>query len=294
MIGDVNITGTNLLVTGTLVPVVGQTFAIVNTLGSHPIIGTFNGLPEGGVIPRFLGSQLSAVITYTRNDVVLTVENLPLIPHASITYKPGYASITEPAVGKTVPYVFTISLNDVPLKPVTVYYQTHDGSAQAGEDYRGVSNYRVTFPAFAHGATAKTPPSMDIAITVNGDSAKGSGAETFSVNLTSAFNGAIDPGGKAAVGTILPAKPQAAGTKVSIADISEARPSAGSNVFDVPVTLDGPAAQPITVYYSTSDATAKSGRDYIGQSQGHVTIAAGATAPTFPSRFWPTPRRMET
>ena len=53
-------------------------------------------------------------------------------------------------------------------------------------------------------------------------------------------------------------------------------------MFDVPITLDGPAAQPITVYYSTTDGTASSGVDYVGQSNGHVTIGAGDSSADIP------------
>jgi hypothetical protein len=69
---------------------------------------------------------------------------------------------------------------------------------------------------------------------------------------------------------------------VSIADFSAAGPSAGRAVFDVPINLDGPAAQPLTVYYSTADGTATSGVDYIGQTNGHVTIGAGDTTADIP------------
>jgi hypothetical protein len=90
----------------------------------------------------------------------------------------GYSSVAKPAPGSTAPHYITISLDDIPTTPVTVYYQTRDGSAKAGADYRGVSNYRVTFPAFAHGATPNSPPSRDIAITVNGDAGNELNAES--------------------------------------------------------------------------------------------------------------------
>ena len=183
--------------------------------------------------------------------------------------------------GNTLLYYFTIALDDISSMPVTVYYQTRNGSAQAGEDYHGVTNYRVTFPALAHGATANSPPSQDLAITVNGDATDDTSPETFAVVLTSAYNATIKSEARSATGTIIQAPPQA-GTKVSIADFSAAGPSAGMVVFDVPITLDGPAAQPITVYYSTADGTAMSGFDYMGQNNGHVTMGAGDTSADIP------------
>ncbi|MBL7796806.1 MAG: DUF1573 domain-containing protein, partial [Saprospiraceae bacterium] len=74
--GTVNLTGVDLILSGSHTPLLTQTFTIVNNDGVDPIIGTFVGLPEGATIPGFLGSGLSATITYLGgdgNDVVLTV-----------------------------------------------------------------------------------------------------------------------------------------------------------------------------------------------------------------------------
>ncbi len=147
------------------------------------------------------GGELGTITTNT-----MLIAETP--PRGSITYKSGYASLTEPAPGNTVPYYFTIALDDISPVPVTVYYQTRDGSAKAGEDYRGVNSYRVTFPAFAHGATANSPPSQDVAITVNGDASDGINPETFAVVLTSAYNATINSASRSAIGTITQATPQ--------------------------------------------------------------------------------------
>ncbi len=60
---------------GSFTPVGSQSFTILDNV-SGPISGTFAGLTEGAIIPNFLGSALSARITYiggTGNDIVLTV-----------------------------------------------------------------------------------------------------------------------------------------------------------------------------------------------------------------------------
>ncbi len=75
-IGDVNLTGVNLVLSGSLAPIAGQRFIVVNNQGNHPVTGTFVGLPEDGVIANFLNSGLSAYVSYVGgdgNDVVLTV-----------------------------------------------------------------------------------------------------------------------------------------------------------------------------------------------------------------------------
>jgi hypothetical protein len=76
--GTVDLTGAALTVRGAYSPAVGDVFTVVNNGGSDPIIGTFDGLPEGAVISDFLGSGLLATITYIGgdgNDVVLTVQS---------------------------------------------------------------------------------------------------------------------------------------------------------------------------------------------------------------------------
>jgi autotransporter-associated beta strand protein len=82
---QLNVTGTvtignnvslNLSALGGFVPIAGNTFVILNNDGADLITGTFSGLAEGATIANFLGSGLSATITYiggvNNNDVVLT------------------------------------------------------------------------------------------------------------------------------------------------------------------------------------------------------------------------------
>jgi hypothetical protein len=74
--GSVDLTGVDLVLSGTHTPLLGETFTIVDNDGTDAIMGTFSGLPEGGIIPDFLGSGLEAIITYTGgdgNDAVISV-----------------------------------------------------------------------------------------------------------------------------------------------------------------------------------------------------------------------------
>lgn len=80
---NIDLTGLSLSVTGAFVPVIGQTFTIINNTGAGTMSGTFAGLAEGGTIVNFLGSGLNATITYvggTGNDVVLTTVSGNLAP----------------------------------------------------------------------------------------------------------------------------------------------------------------------------------------------------------------------
>ncbi|HMQ04014.1 MAG TPA: Ig-like domain repeat protein [Pyrinomonadaceae bacterium] len=74
--GEVDLTGVDLVLSGTHVPALGESFTIVENDGTDAVVGTFNGLPQGANIPGFLGSGFVAKINYaggSGNDVVLTV-----------------------------------------------------------------------------------------------------------------------------------------------------------------------------------------------------------------------------
>lgn len=77
VVGMINLTDVELTFNGsTHMPSAGNTFIIVDNDGNDPVIGTFQGLPEGAAIPNFLGSSLEVRITYFGgggNDVVLFV-----------------------------------------------------------------------------------------------------------------------------------------------------------------------------------------------------------------------------
>ncbi|MBX3293625.1 MAG: hypothetical protein KF881_12135, partial [Acidobacteria bacterium] len=78
--GTVDVTNATLSVSGAHVPTAGETFLIIANDGTDAVVGTFNGLPEGGTIVGFLGSGLDAAITYIGgdgNDVVITVQAAP-------------------------------------------------------------------------------------------------------------------------------------------------------------------------------------------------------------------------
>lgn len=70
--GTVHINNTALVLTTSPVPV-GTTFTLIDNDGSDPIVGTFNGAPEGGTV--IAGSGQPFKVSYaggTGNDLVLT------------------------------------------------------------------------------------------------------------------------------------------------------------------------------------------------------------------------------
>ncbi|MEQ1643582.1 MAG: LamG-like jellyroll fold domain-containing protein, partial [Pyrinomonadaceae bacterium] len=104
---QLNVTGTVALGGATLsltqfngfVPTNGQTFVIINNDSNDAVTGTFNGLAQGGSISNFLGSGLTAIISYaggTGNDVVLTAFAPPTVTSVNPTSGPtaGGNSVT--------------------------------------------------------------------------------------------------------------------------------------------------------------------------------------------------------
>ena len=105
-VGAVNLTGVDLVLSGSYTVVGGETFTIVNNDAADVIIGTFNGLAEGAKINNFLGSPFYARISYlggTGNDVVISVCKIPVLtgcPTAqstNVVTNTCSASVTYPA-----------------------------------------------------------------------------------------------------------------------------------------------------------------------------------------------------
>jgi uncharacterized delta-60 repeat protein len=71
--GGIDLSGANLSLSGSYVPVLGDKFSIVANDGSDAVAGTFNGLPEGALVSF---GTVNLTITYKGgdgNDVVLAV-----------------------------------------------------------------------------------------------------------------------------------------------------------------------------------------------------------------------------
>ncbi len=90
VVGQVNLTGVNLVRTGSYAPNVTNSFILVNNDGVDPIVGTFNGLVEGATVTV---NGVNMTITYVGgdgNDVVL----LPP-PSTTATLSSGVLTIAD-------------------------------------------------------------------------------------------------------------------------------------------------------------------------------------------------------
>lgn len=175
--GDVDLTGADLILSGTHTPLLNEVYLIVDNQGANPIAGTFNGLPEGAIIPGFLPPALAnARISYvggTGNDVTLTVEpaeiEVDLVeivpPDTSLTDNGStvdFGSLAPPANNAR-----TFRIRNVGSQPLNIgTILTSGGNAadftinQAGVttplDPNDATTFTVTFSPLASGARSTT------------------------------------------------------------------------------------------------------------------------------------------
>jgi hypothetical protein len=172
-------------------------------------------------------------------------------------------TVTEGNTG-SVSATFKVSLSVAYDQPVTVHFDTANGSATAGSDYT-VGSGDVTVAA---GTMSQT-----FTVAVLGDRVPES-TENFFVNLSGASSNSLltDPQG---IGTILDNEP-----RISVNDVRKKEGNSGSSTFVFTVSLSVVYDQAVTVQFATADGTATvAGHDYQAQG-GTVTIAAGKTTAT--------------
>ncbi|MCC6462971.1 MAG: hypothetical protein IT260_21055 [Saprospiraceae bacterium] len=151
--GDVDLSGVDLVLSGTHLPAAYQTFTIVNNTGANLITGTFTGLIEGATISNFLGSALDASITYIGgdgNDVVLTV----LDPCSTITFT-ATPSNTGSCNNSGQIVVSGVSGGTAPYE----YSNDNGGNYQPGATFTGLAanTYQVVVKD-ANGCTSAATP----------------------------------------------------------------------------------------------------------------------------------------
>ena len=180
------------------------------------------------------------------------------------------APVTAPTSG-TVPVSVPLSLtlpNPLPPspEPVSVHWQTQDGTATvAAGDYTAASG-DVTWPAGTNG-----PNPTPITISIGPDPAA-TAPISFTVKFTS--DNATFVGGGSATITIVPP-----GSTVPLLSIADASVQKHGGSVPVVVKMKPAAPGTITVDYATADGTAVAGTNYTAKS-GTLTFAGGATTAT--------------
>ena len=172
------------------------------------------------------------------------------------------ASVTEGHSG-TSSMNFTVTLSAPTSAPVTLAYNTSDGTALAGADYEAAAG-TVTFAA---GETSKTIP-----VLVNGDRA-GEANETFSVNLSLVEGNAVLADSQMTA-TIIDDEP-----RVRINGVSKNEGNNSTTSFVFTVTLSVASATSVSVNFATADSSARAPDDYEARS-GALDFAPGTTTRT--------------
>ena len=176
---------------------------------------------------------------------------------------PPAVSISDASTSEGSPASFTVSLAAASALPVTVDYQTQNGTATAPADYQSRSG-TVTFD----------PGDREETITVQtAEDTLDENNETFSVQLSDNSNIADGEG----VGTI--ADDDDPASILSIGDTSVAEGNSGNVNATFVVTLAPASGKAVTVQYSTAEGTAAAGDDFTAES-GTVTFPPGVTSRT--------------
>ena len=173
------------------------------------------------------------------------------------------------------PMIFEICLSEPQANPVTINYETQDGSAISGSDYTGGAS-SIVIPAGATCVTVSIPLLDD-----NEDELK----EEFSVLLTSANGATITDGeGTGEIENCAPDVPE-----ITISDLIVLECD-GPAIFEI--CLSSLSTVDVEVDYSTIEGSAGEGRDYVN-TEGTLVIRAGEICATVEVPILHTPARDE-
>jgi hypothetical protein len=172
-------------------------------------------------------------------------------------------TVSEPKTGTTSASV-PVHLGAAANFPVTVAYQTSNGSAVAGTDFQ-TSAGTITIPAGT--------VSVNVPVTINSSGV--TSTKSFSIGLNQPSAGATVWRSSANV-TIVGSSTY---EQLQVGDVSVVSPSSGTTNASFSVTLSPPSASAVTVNYATADGTATAGTHYTAAS-GSVTFSAGQTSKT--------------
>ena len=253
--------------------------------GNDPVGGvsvTFNA-PPSGASGTFPGGVFSATATTDGNGVatapVLTANNTA----GGFQVSAGYAAsplatfdltnIEKPTISvddvtftgadSLVGSGFTVTLSAPSASPVTIHYQTADGTAIAGEDYTATSG-TLTFDP---GETSHTVPVTILPDNVQEDT------EQFYLNLDSPSSNAVIADGQG-VGTI---PNDDAEPTFAIDDVTMAEGNSGTTNFIFTITKTGSTTLSSTVSYTTNNGSATAGSDFTGVTDSVVFLANETT-----------------
>jgi hypothetical protein len=267
----------NAQVGGAFVDITGRSTVLLDGVpGTSEISGTVTATALGGAgsvvevslqklaaFAQLGGSAVGEVCTPDHTLVLARVAvGMPLV-------SVGDAAVVEGASG-TRALEFAVSLSRPSATPVTVAFDTEDGTATAGSDYVARSG-SVTVPPGSVSAGAA------VAVRVRGDRTV-EPKENLRVRLHDPVGAAL--GRAVGTGRIIDDDPST-GTRLSVGDGSVVEGAHGTRSARFTVSLAAPATERVTFHFSASDGTAVAGRDY-GAASYDGSIEPGATSTTWP------------
>ncbi|MCI0537697.1 MAG: hypothetical protein L0Z50_20985, partial [Verrucomicrobiales bacterium] len=195
-------------------------------------------------------------------SISMIVDDLATPGLAPVNLTIADISVNE-GTGASVNAQFTVRLSQAAEVPVTVNYQTVNGSAEADQDFMA-ANALLTIPTGTTSATIAVPIIAD---------ALGETNETFRLLLSNAVN--VNLANTEAKGTIVDDdRPN-----LVAADTTVTEGQNGIVNALVLLTLSNPSSLTVTVRYATAAGSASLGVDYV-TTNGVITFPPGATAQT--------------
>ncbi len=249
---------------GTLTFAANSTAAQVITV---TILGDTNIEPDE-TFQVLLSEPLGATFDSSEGTATGTLQN---DDNPKLSFSPAQMSQLEGNDGSVM--VFTVTISKASDSPVTVVYQTEDGTATtANNDYTATSG-TLTF------AADNTDPQF-VTVPIIGDTVS-EFDETFSVKLSGAENADILAG--TATGTLQ----NDDGPTLAISGPQDQHEDANNGVYVLTATLSEASVQDVTVVWSTADGSATTaGNDYTATS-GTLTFIAGTTTQLFTVQVTP-------
>jgi hypothetical protein len=208
--------------------------------------------PDSKTLSLVLSNPAGGLSLGTPNTATLTLagsQTLPILSVAGARQKEGNSG--------TAPFTFDASLSRRSILPVTVAYQTSNGTTAAGEGYVATSGTLTILPGQTSGS---------IEVPVFGDTIY-EPTKTFLLSLRN-VTGAILATSRVQ-GTIENDDPP---PTISIDDATGCAPS-----MSFKVNLSSASALPVTVSFRTNDGTAVAGTHY-SRVNGTLAIPAGQTS----------------
>jgi hypothetical protein len=248
----------------------------------------FEQVKQGNYCIQVINLSLPANTSFTKKDVsnnqIESADSDVDANGKSDLFKVGVSDITHIDAGivNRPPTVYNLSVNDASInenagtgsfqicidkpstQPVTVQYNTSNGTALSGSDYTGV-NGTATIPA-GQTCTSVNVPIIDDQIDEPN--------ETFTVTLSNPQNATIVDGQGTV--TIVDNDNPPVQSSISVSDINV---NENGGTASVQICLNQATNQAVTVQYNTLNGTAQGGTDYV-ISNGTALIPAGQTCTT--------------